>query len=319
MSTHIYLYIKDENGTEFKGNCQIPEHKDWIEITSWSQTYSYEDTYDLRNKLSKKDVSRALRNLGYNGMTEEEAEIAHAIQQLFATDEEEEKKERSRYPELEFDKIIDKSSGELLRSCLEARFLQKCHFVIYRSLGATDVLAKQGVTDYLQITLENAYVSNFQIIFDGNGLPTETIKLNYDKVEFRFVEDNTKDASRGDVKIISWDWRGEISSKTEGPKSSSSSSAAAASSASSTAAAAAKAAAAMGIGAPSMPSLGLGFGFGFGLGGAGGASAGAGEKKSAPDSKTCPSCGAKKTLLGTNAVVSVPGGKKKCLACQHRW
>lgn len=116
----------------------------------------------------------------------------------------------SKHSEMIFEKYTDKASYKLLTACCTAEKLTECHFTLYRSAdipaaGSKINLAKSA-KEFVEITLEDAIITRFEIKHSGEDLPKEIVAINYDKAKFKFVEGDPSTGQRGRNKVISWDW-----------------------------------------------------------------------------------------------------------------
>jgi len=111
---------------------------------------------------------------------------------------------------LEFVKEFDKASPKLLEACCTGQVFDECRLMIYRSVYPTGegkiILSDEKLNNFVHIKFYNAYVTSYSISHSSDDLPVETIKMNYDKVEFKFAQGDPKTGKKGQQKIISWDW-----------------------------------------------------------------------------------------------------------------
>jgi len=119
----------------------------------------------------------------------------------------------SNHDSMKFDKIIDTASCQLLENCCTGKKIPTCTFSLYRSImpsssGVID-LAKKGINDFIEVTLNEIYIRNYAINGDSDTIPIESIELHYDKVSFRFVEGDATTGEKGEKKAISWEWKSD--------------------------------------------------------------------------------------------------------------
>lgn len=114
---------------------------------------------------------------------------------------------------LEFDKNVDVASPLLLEACCTGKIFDKeCILTIYRSIvpsaSGKIKLSNKEINNYVTIKIYNAYIVSYSISHSSNEeIPKETINMNYDKVEFKFVQGDPKTGKKGQQpKIIGWDW-----------------------------------------------------------------------------------------------------------------
>jgi type VI secretion system Hcp family effector len=113
---------------------------------------------------------------------------------------------------LEFDKSVDASSPLLFEACCTGKVFDKeCILTIYRSIIPSSSgrikLSNKETNNYVAIKMYNAYIVSYYIQHNSKEeIPKETINMNYDKVEFKFVQGDPKTGKKGQQKIISWDW-----------------------------------------------------------------------------------------------------------------
>ena len=116
----------------------------------------------------------------------------------------------SKREPLEFTKEFDKASPKLLEACCIGQVFDECRLMIYRSVYPTGsgrvTLSAELLNNFVHVKFYNAYVTSYSISHSSDDLPVETIKMNYDKVEFKFAQGDPKTGKKGQQKIISWDW-----------------------------------------------------------------------------------------------------------------
>lgn len=113
---------------------------------------------------------------------------------------------------LEFTKYFDKSSPKLLEACCTGQIFDECRLMIYRSVYPTNsgkiTLSAELLNNFVHVKFYNAYVTYYSISHsDEEKVPVETVKMNYDKVEFKFAQGDPGTGKKGQQKIISWDWK----------------------------------------------------------------------------------------------------------------
>lgn len=167
MASHAYLFIKG-----IEGSCKAEGHEKEIEITKLTQNFSF-----------------SKENIKTGGMKQNITSL--------------------RDP-LEFTKYFDKASPKLLEACCIGQVFDECRLMLYRSVypsaSGKVTLSAELLNNFVHIKLYNVYVTYYNISHSGDDLPVETIKMNYDKVEFKFAQGDPKTGKKGQQKIISWDW-----------------------------------------------------------------------------------------------------------------
>lgn len=91
-------------------------------------------------------------------------------------------------------KRVDKSSPVLFIACSTGQ--------AFKDAVLTQRKAGEGQQDYLVITMEGVMVSSYQIngAADGGVIPTESVSLNFQKLEFSYKPQDEKGALGGEVK-----------------------------------------------------------------------------------------------------------------------
>lgn len=165
MSTNVYLEITGEDGKKFEGNSKATGHEQKIEVVSWSHGFSQPTT--AATKSSDQQATS-----------------------------------RANHSDVSFGKFFDNASDDILKACWTGAQIQTAVFQCFRSSGADDTGAS---TMYLQITLEDAILSNYSLSGGGDELPIENVTLNYTKCEYKFTPVNSADGKAGSPVIISHD------------------------------------------------------------------------------------------------------------------
>jgi len=115
----------------------------------------------------------------------------------------------SKHEPIKFDKYVDSASPKILEACCTGAAFPDCRFVSYRSVDVSATspvkLATIARNAYVEITLYRIYLTNYTIK-TGTDLPTETIFINYDEADFKFVEADATTGKKGQQKIINWNW-----------------------------------------------------------------------------------------------------------------
>ncbi len=98
--------------------------------------------------------------------------------------------------DISFTKRMDKSSPNLMQACATGK-----HFP-----SAKLFVRKQGTEqqDFLQITLTDVMVSSYSQTGSQGDIPTESVSLNFTKIEFSFIFPNPAGGAPEVVKF-SWD------------------------------------------------------------------------------------------------------------------
>ena len=91
-------------------------------------------------------------------------------------------------------KRVDKSSAVLFIHCSTG--------MPFKSAILTQRKSGEGQNDYLIITMENVMVSSYQVngAGDGGSVPTESLALNFDSLEFSYKPQLERGGLAGEVK-----------------------------------------------------------------------------------------------------------------------
>jgi type VI secretion system secreted protein Hcp len=102
---------------------------------------------------------------------------------------------RTQHGDFAVTKFVDKASPKLYEAVSNGKHFSKAKIEVCRA-GGTQV-------KFLDITLEEVMISNVHVNSsgqqnsDGDVLPTETIHLNYGKIEWTYTQQKRKDGSGG--------------------------------------------------------------------------------------------------------------------------
>jgi type VI secretion system Hcp family effector len=171
MTTSVYLKIaptgKIETDKFFKGNCQITEFKEWIEITEYS--HSFEQAVSAASRSS---------DLGPTA--------------------------RCTHNEVNFNKFHDNSTDDLINACWIGQCLD-LEIGIYRTLGNEKL--GSALNESIHIQMKRAYIKDYTVnLIDEEG-GTESLQLIYNYIEYKFTQlDFGKGKLGSTKKVISWDW-----------------------------------------------------------------------------------------------------------------
>lgn len=155
------------------------------------------------NKNNKQLAELETRSTALSKFFEEEKKIGDLLEKI--------KQSVATRDPLEFTKYFDKASPKLLEACCTGQIFDECRLMLYRSVYPTGegkiILSDEKSNNFVHIKFYNAYVTYYNISHsDEEKLPVETVRMNYDKVEFKFVQGDPKTGKKGQQKIISWDW-----------------------------------------------------------------------------------------------------------------
>lgn len=156
------------------------------------------------NKNNKQLAELETRSAALSKFFEGEKKIEKLISNI--------KNSVARRDPLNFTKYYDKSSPKLLEACCTGQIFDECRLMIYRSVYPTGsgkvTLSAELLNNFVHVKFYNAYVTSYSITHSNeDNPPQETIKMNYDKVEFKFAQGDPVTGKKGQQKIISWDWK----------------------------------------------------------------------------------------------------------------
>src|SRR5260221_4086042 len=142
------------------GESQDDKHKDWIEVLSFG--------HEIMQPVSATRSSAGGASTG-----------------------------RSQHGDFAFTKTVDKSSPKLYEAVSNGKHFGKAKVEVCRAGG--------GQVKFLEITFEEVMISRVHLnSVDGNGnsgkaddLPTETVHLNYGKIDWIYTQQKRKDGSGG--------------------------------------------------------------------------------------------------------------------------
>jgi type VI secretion system secreted protein Hcp len=101
---------------------------------------------------------------------------------------------RSQHGDFSITKYIDKASPKLYEAVSNGKHFSKAKIEVCRAGGSQ--------VKFLEITLEEVMVSNVSMLSNGHSkegqeLPTESVHLNYGKIEWVYTQQKRKDGSGG--------------------------------------------------------------------------------------------------------------------------
>ena len=100
---------------------------------------------------------------------------------------------KASFQDLAVVKLADKSSPNLMLKCATGEHIKEATLTVRKAGGEQQ--------EYYKIKLSDLLVSSFQNTgSDGDAIPTETLSLNYAKIEFEYKEQNAQGALAGVVK-----------------------------------------------------------------------------------------------------------------------
>ena len=139
------------------GEATDDKHKDWIEILSYS--------HDMMQPVSSTKSSAGGASSG-----------------------------RSQHGDFQITKYVDKASPKLYESVSNGKAFGKAKIEVCRAGGSQ--------VKFLEVTLEEVMISSVSLgstghSKNGDELPTETVHLNYGKIEWTYTQQKRKDGSGG--------------------------------------------------------------------------------------------------------------------------
>lgn len=140
------------------GEALDDKHKDWIEVLSFG--------HDMKQQVSTTRSSAGGAATG-----------------------------RAQHGDFAITKYVDKASPKLYEAVSTGKHLGKAKFEVCRAGG--------GQMKYFEITLDEVMISSVQLNSNGHSgkegdqLPTETVHLNYGKIEWVYTQQKRKDGSGG--------------------------------------------------------------------------------------------------------------------------
>ena len=139
------------------GESTDDKHKDWIELVSYG--------HDMTQPVSSTRISAGGASTG-----------------------------RTQHGDFAVSKFVDKASPKLYEAVSNGKHFGKAKIEVCRA-GAPQV-------KYLEIALEEVMISNVSLQSNGHSkegqdLPTESVHLNYGKIEWTYTQQKRKDGSGG--------------------------------------------------------------------------------------------------------------------------
>jgi type VI secretion system secreted protein Hcp len=139
------------------GEATDDKHKDWIELLSYN--------HDMSQPVSSTRSSAGGAATG-----------------------------RTQHGDFTITKFVDKASPKLYEAVSNGKHFSKAKIEVCRAGGSQ--------VKFLEITLEEVMVSGVHLnshgsTKDGSELPTETVTLNYGKIEWIYTQQKRKDGSGG--------------------------------------------------------------------------------------------------------------------------
>lgn len=124
------------------------------------------------------------------------ASFNHGISQPMAINPDHQGRTTGRITAQEFtvSREMDKASVPIIDALVTAKNLATVKLYLLKSSGLTG----DGQTLYMTYELEEAMVSNYQV-GGGMGTPMETFSLNYTKINWNYVPQETTGALKGTV------------------------------------------------------------------------------------------------------------------------
>ncbi|MDM8546330.1 Hcp family type VI secretion system effector [Candidatus Venteria ishoeyi] len=151
MSTHAYLKIIPKTGGPFEGNCKAKGHEKKIEISNWETSVLQSMEAEKQGEGSKKKLPKSTPGV------------------------------------MKFEKFYDMASDDLMKACWTGAALKTCTFEVFRSAYAGSQSNLAPPNDwFLQVVLEGAYISSYEIKGDEEEIPTETIDITYEGIQFKY-------------------------------------------------------------------------------------------------------------------------------------
>lgn len=101
--------------------------------------------------------------------------------------------------DFQFSKFMDKSTPKLVLACANGQHIPTVEFVARKAGGDQN--------EYLKMKLSDVLISNYQTSGAGGGsLPSEAISLNFSKIEFEYLQQDSKGKTASAGKM-NWDVR----------------------------------------------------------------------------------------------------------------
>ncbi|TVR99118.1 MAG: type VI secretion system tube protein Hcp [Rhodospirillales bacterium] len=107
--------------------------------------------------------------------------------------------EQANHSDLSFTKYTDSASDDLLKMCWSGKQIGKGTLQLYRADG------ENNPVKYLEIVMEKVVVSNFSIGGGSGDVPTETVSLNYGKVQYNYIPQKQEDGTSGGNEPVTHD------------------------------------------------------------------------------------------------------------------
>ncbi|AVB17723.1 Hcp1 family type VI secretion system effector [Pseudomonas savastanoi pv. retacarpa] len=107
---------------------------------------------------------------------------------------------RARMSDLFFRKTVDKSTPKLHEACCSGKHFKEVTIAVNRA--GTDKFK------YLEIKLEEVIISSVSLNGNGNvegGFPTETVRLNYGRMQMTYTQQKRADGQSGGQVVGGWD------------------------------------------------------------------------------------------------------------------
>ncbi|RCW88618.1 Hcp family type VI secretion system effector [Paracoccus lutimaris] len=98
---------------------------------------------------------------------------------------------------LSISKDYDASSPYLAKACIKAVNLKEVVMTLRKDQG-------EEHSDYLQITMQNTLVENYQVSGGSGGNPVDSFTLSFDKIKIMYIQD-ANDLTKGGEHPIEYD------------------------------------------------------------------------------------------------------------------
>jgi type VI secretion system Hcp family effector len=184
MAANVYLKIYPTGQTTkfFKGNCQVADMKEWIEITEYGHTFTQK-------------VSAASRS-----------------SELGPTS-------RCDHEPITMKKFVDNASDDLIQACWTGQCLD-LEVAIFRTIGGSTTQLTAAANKAIIVYMKRAYLTKYTINPASEEGGTEDFDVVYNYIQYGFTPVNFSTGVLDTAKrsTIAWDWAGNTVSPTASPK-----------------------------------------------------------------------------------------------------
>jgi len=107
--------------------------------------------------------------------------------------------EQANHSDFTIMKYTDAATDDLMKMCWSGKQIGKGTFTAYRSDG------NNKAVKYLEVVMEKIVVSSVSIGGGAGNVSTESVSLNYGKVEYNYITQKAADGTGGGKQAISHD------------------------------------------------------------------------------------------------------------------